>query len=425
MEGRGRRYGLNAIQLFLQCVLQVATSLRGASATMELFREFVPGLPRAPVANTGQMWLLQVGLYEVQRPKELAHDWVWLVDHAVQIGTVRCLVIVGCRAEEQYSNDRPLAHQDLSVFALEPVEKSDGATVARQLEELTSRTGIVPRAILSDQGPDLKNGIATYCQKHHETTILHDIAHRAANEMKRELRADLRWTKLSIALRQARQRLVMTPLAHLLPPRLRSKARYMNLGELVKWGDRMLGYLDDPHPVADEPLDQADLVARLGWLEEYREAFADWGSAMRVVSDTLSYVRSSGYHPQAAWELGWQLLPARSAMAERVAGRLLEFVAEQGGAVKPGESLPGSTEVLESLIGKGKRLEGQHSQSGFTRMILGLAAAVVQPTVDYLQSALTTITHRDVQTWCQERLGISLAAKRHQAFTPSSGTKTG
>jgi hypothetical protein len=150
LEGRGRRYGLNAIQLFLQCVLQVATSLRGASATMELFREFVPGLPRAPVANTGQMWLLQVGLYEVQRPKELAHDWVWLVDHAVQIGTVRCLVIVGCRAEEQYSNDRPLAHQDLSVFALEPVEKSDGATVARQLEELTSRTGIVPRAILSD-----------------------------------------------------------------------------------------------------------------------------------------------------------------------------------------------------------------------------------------------------------------------------------
>jgi hypothetical protein len=103
----------------------------------------------------------------------------------------------------------------------------------------------------------------------------------------------------------------------------------------------------------------------------------------------------------------------------------LEFVAEQGGAVKPGESLPGSTEVLESLIGKGKRLEGQHSQSGFTRMILGLAAAVVQPTVDYLQSALTTVTHRDVQTWCQERLGISLAAKRHQAFTPSSGTKTG
>jgi hypothetical protein len=58
-------------------------------------------------------------------------------------------------------------------------------------------------------------------------------------------------------------------------------------------------------------------------------------------------------------------------------------------------------------------------------MILGLAAAVVQPTVEYLQSALTTITHRDAQTWCQERLGVSLAAKRHQALTSTSGTKTG
>jgi hypothetical protein len=78
--------------------------------------------------------------------------------------------------------------------------------------------------------------------------------------MKRELKADSRWTKFSIALRQARQRLVMTPLAHLLPPRLRSKARYMNLRELVNWGDRMLGYLDDPHPVAGEPLDQASIA---------------------------------------------------------------------------------------------------------------------------------------------------------------------
>jgi hypothetical protein len=37
---------------------------------------------------------------------------------------------------------------------------------------------------------------------------------------------------------------------------------------------------------------------------------------------------------------------------------------------------------LESLIGKGKRLEGQQSRSGFTKMVLGMAAAVIKPTTE-------------------------------------------
>jgi hypothetical protein len=286
LPGRGRRYGVETIQLFCQCVLDAACSLRGASAVLGLLENFAPRLAGAPAANTGQMWLLQVGLYEVQR-------------------------------------------------------------------------------------------------------------------------------------------LIMTSLAHLVPPKLRSKARYMNLEELVAWGESTLRYLDDPHPVANEPLDRAALAAKLGWLEEYRAALSEWGSAMQVVAETLTYIRRDGYHPQAADELGWQLGPARSAMAQRVATRLLEFVAAQGTAAQPGEHLPGSTECLESLIGKGKRLEGQHSQSGFTKMILGLAAAVVRPTAEYLQTAFATVKNRDVHAWCQDRLGISLAAKRHQALATSRGTETG
>ncbi len=405
-------------------MLQAACSLRGASAVLGLCRDVVLRLTHAPAANTGQMWLLQIGLYELQRPKEPAADWIWLVDHAVQLGTVRCLVIVGCRASSWRAADRPLAHHDLSMLALEPVEKSDGAMVARQLAATTASTGIVPRAILSDQGGDLKNGIAQYCQAHPETSVTHDIAHQAANEMKRELTADARWADFIVASGQAKQRLIMTPLAHLVPPKLRSKARYMNLGELVAWGENMLRYLDHPHPVAGEPLDQDALNTKLGWLSQYREPLADWGSALAVVSMTLTYIRRYGYHHQAATELTVQLRPARTTeMACRVADRLVAFVASQSLQARKDEHLPGSTECLESLIGKGKRLEGQQSQSGFTKMILGVAAAVARPTVEYVQAALAAVKNQDVIDWCRQRLGVSLAAKRHQAFSSENGTK--
>jgi hypothetical protein len=248
------------------------------SAVLGLLRdESSPPAPR-PAASTGQMRLLQVGLHELQRPKAAAEVGVWLIDHAVQMGTIHCLLIVGVRLSTWRAAERQLEHEDLSVFALEPVEKSDGPTVARQLAATIGASGIVPRAILCDQGSDLKNGLQTYCQAHPRTAVSHDIAHQTATAMKRELTADTRWMKFCIATGQAKQRLIMTPWAHLVPPKLRSKARYMNLQELVSWGQATLHYLDHPHPIGEQPLDRARLTKKLGgWLEEYRAALADWG----------------------------------------------------------------------------------------------------------------------------------------------------
>ena len=73
----GHAYGGEAIRHFLRLVLEAACSFRGASAVMGLSRDFGPQHSRRPAANTGQMWLLQMGLYELQRPKESADDWVY------------------------------------------------------------------------------------------------------------------------------------------------------------------------------------------------------------------------------------------------------------------------------------------------------------------------------------------------------------
>jgi hypothetical protein len=77
-----------------------------------------------------------------------------------------------------------------------------------------------------------------------------------------------------------------------------------------------------------------------------------------------------------------------------------------------------SSEVLESLIGKGKRLQGQHSRGGFTRLILGMAASVVQITQDRVCEALEAVRHAHLIAWTTETLGTSLAAQRLRAHRP-------
>lgn len=419
------QFAFGAIALFLRLVMQAASSLRGSSATLEIFQGLLPELERTPSPNAGQMWLLRIGLYEITRAKVKADDWVWIVDHTVQIGQVKCLLVVGCRLAAWQATPRSLEHHDLQVLALEPVLESNGVIVDQQLEQLVEVTG-VPRQIVTDQGTDLKNGITLFCQQHEETAYVHDIAHQAALIVKHELEADERWSAFVSALGRTKPKLQQTALAHLTPPSPKAKARYMNLQELVTWGQKTLTYLDVAEKVETPPVPQQLFEDKLGWLRQQQEALAEWGGVMAVVSTTLTYVRSNGYHADAERELAEKLPSAAdpSMMPGRVATALRKFVATESAKADPGERLVGSSECLESLIGTGKRLEGQQSKGGFTKMVLAMAAAVVKPTQEYLESAFDSIKVNDVYTWCRTKLGQSLQALRRQAFAPTiTGTK--
>ena len=54
----------------------------------------------SPDRSTGRLWLLRLGLAAVLRPKVIAKDWAWLIDHSIQIGPCKCLVILGIRHSE-------------------------------------------------------------------------------------------------------------------------------------------------------------------------------------------------------------------------------------------------------------------------------------------------------------------------------------
>ena len=250
-----QQYPFGVIRLFVEFVLHAAVSLRGASGVLVIIRFLLPDLERTPCANAGQMWLLRIGLYEVTRAKEKADDWVWLVDHTVQIGTTKCLLVVGCRLSVWQANRRPLEHTDLEVLALEPVVQSDGEVVEQQLEAVAQLTG-VPRAVVSDHGTDLKRGIDAFRATHSETASVYDIAHKTALIVKGELEGDERWSGFLKESGQTKQRVQQTPLAFLTPPSPKEKARYMNLEELVTWGQKAWAYLKSPRPVGGQVVEK-------------------------------------------------------------------------------------------------------------------------------------------------------------------------
>lgn len=390
------------------------------------------------------MWLLRLGLDAIERPQEQAEDWAWLVDHTVQIGKTKCLLIVGIRLSNWRQLDGELTHHDLEVIALEPVEHSDGATVHRQLQEAARKTG-VPRMIASDHGSDIKTGVAAFGQQYPHVSGCYDIAHKVALLLKKTLEGDVRWAEFTRLCGLAKARLQQTRLAHLIPPSPQPKARSMNADRQVDWGRRVLGLLDryeagarDAASSSDTTDDSladaqaadvlpADLQEKLGWVRSFAEPLGSWSKMMDIAAGSRHYVRHQGYHADAAEQLRGELSPHRGdELGDNLIDQVCAFVCEQSRSAKPGERLLGSTEILESLIGTGKRLEGQQSKGGFTKMVLSMAAATVVPTIEHLSGALGRTATKHVVQWVQSNLPRSLQSQRRAALKPlSTGTRPG
>ena len=417
------QYSVGVVRLFLETIFSCAAGQQTAAAVLELYASWLPGVSDTPCANTGRLWMLRLGLYELQRPKQQAKDWVWIMDHTLQLGSYKCLVIVGVRLSVWMQDRRALRHEDLTLLSLTPMEQATGERVHEVMCQTISVTG-VPCEVLTDGGTDLKLGTQMFQAKNPAVVHAYDVKHKMALFLKKELEQDPRWASFVTAANQTKLGVNQTPLAFLVPPSLKTKARYMNLDTLLNWGRGVLGYLKRPRINPQAPVDLSKLKDKLGWVAQYRQPLVEWSELLAIANATEDYVRHHGYHRTGCRQLSARLTPlATSAPARRMRAAVLEFIKEQSSVVRsPHERLLGSTEVLESLIGKYKHLQSTHSRGGMTAMLLSFGAIVSQKTHDVIHAAMTTIKTAAVAIWCRKMLGITLQSQRTFAF---AGNKNG
>ena len=79
-----------------------------------------------------------------------------MIDHSIQIGQCKCLVILGIRLSE-LPVGQPLCHQDMELIALEPMTNATKETVDVCLEDAVSTTGVPPRLWMTT-GPTSTGG---------------------------------------------------------------------------------------------------------------------------------------------------------------------------------------------------------------------------------------------------------------------------
>jgi hypothetical protein len=400
-------------------VRHAGLSFRGTAAALSVFAtsDDTPSPPATPCVTTIRSWVLRLGYAQLTRPLSHDHRWVWLIDHTLQIGSTKLLVIVGVPLDQIPFGVRPLRLADLHLVAMVPMEESNQTRVAQELENAIARTG-VPRQIVADDAADLQQGIERFQERHPQTTSVPDAAHMAANLLKHYWQNDPHWLEFTKRLKDTAATIRQTNAAYLLAPKLRGKARYMSVGMLVRFGRIVLGKLQDAEP-------DAEVVRRYGWVSAYAEAIRAWTEQYELVTVMRRQVRVEGLFKRGEAELdaSWEPLKVSDhAVSVALRNRLRAYVGRHGRELAVGERLVGSTEVLESAFGVQKRLSGDQSESGLTMLSVGLGAMLGETTTEQMRADIERVPEKAVDNWACRTLGRTVQWMRRQFFRSDADT---
>jgi hypothetical protein len=362
---------------------------------------------RTPSFSSIRWWILRLGCYALRCPLPKDRPWVWLVDHTIQIGAEKLLVIAGCPLADVPFGKRDLCLADLRLIALVPMAHSTHELVAAELEKAIVRTG-VPGLLVCDDGSDVKKGSESFQKRHRGVVRVYDIAHYGANVLENRWGHDPRWQEMLRQLSCANQKMRQTAQAYLLAPTLRPKARFMNVRPLLRFLSRVLRLLEGESP-------NQRAVEQYGWLLNYGEVLAGWLEEHRLVQTTIERVRRHGVDANTLTEVenAWGELSTRPGTA-MVAGHMRVYARRYGKRAADGQTLVGSSEVLESSFGKLKRLEGDASGGGFTGMVLALGAILGNPCEAEVRQALDAVPKKEVAAWIRRVLGPTTHVLRRQ-----------
>ncbi len=352
----------------------------------------------------------------MMRKKEVSDDWVWIIDCTIQLGTEKCLVVLGVRLSVLLFGKMCISYEDVEPLFLFPVKNCNGEIIYERLKEISGKTGI-PTEIIGDHGSDIKYGIDKFCEEYQETRYVYDIKHMIAGVLKKELKDDNRWIEFNKLAGETNQRIKQTSLSALCSPNQKAKARYMNIDTLIEWGGRIVLFVEKQRVEPDKNFDREEVKEKLGWVSQLKNDIKEWKELLKIINIIESFVKREGLYKGCSLELDKELsFEVYSERNKRVKKELLSFVEQESSKAKPNEKLLGSSEVIESVFGKLKQIEKDQSKSGFTGLILSIPAMVSKTTVEVVQKAMETVHTKDILIWCEKMIGKSVQYKRRKIF---------
>ena len=128
--------------LCISLVLQAMVSFRAVPRILGLFRDrgYID-LDWVPHFTSVINWTLRYGLCSLEQVKPLQKPWLAIVDHSIDIGVKKVLVVLRVELSALRDRDSAVCLEDCECIGLQITEHTDAETVYDQMKTVFLRSG--------------------------------------------------------------------------------------------------------------------------------------------------------------------------------------------------------------------------------------------------------------------------------------------
>jgi hypothetical protein len=164
---------------------------------------------------------------------------IWMIDMSIGLGTGKILTVLALNAHHHQLGPSAPGLNDVHCMAVSVADSWTGESIAAFIERLIASAGR-PAAYLKDGGTDLRKSIRLLDEQGLASPCIDDISHFIANLLKWWYQDQPIFETFLSASGRVSAKLKQTVLACLAPPKVQTKARFMNVHRLIRWADQLL-----------------------------------------------------------------------------------------------------------------------------------------------------------------------------------------
>ena len=272
----------------IQLVTSGLISLRGASFVFKLFQPWFDG--GTPCHTVIQNWVLRLGLYNLNKAKEKRDDWIYILDHTIEFGQKKCLLILGITLETFRKKKYKITHKDVQVLSIDIEKKADEFSVQKSLKKCSKKTG-KPIQIISDHGSNIWKGVREYIASTSSTILqTYDVTHKASIILKKQLENNERWKLFVNNISYTKKSLLHTILAFMAPGKPKEKARWLNLENYLLWAESAL----EQAKKKMNKIEQKKFDEKVLWIKDFKKDIKEWSSMLMMLNILKQEVKQNG-----------------------------------------------------------------------------------------------------------------------------------
>lgn len=402
--------------LCVRLVLFSNCSLRSAAAVM---REVsAVHSMETPSHTTIQNWVLKCGVAHLADGAERRDDWIFILDHTVEFGTKKCLLVLGVPRDGLRKGRCAAKHEDAVVLAIHLSDKTSSDDIKAVLSKTAGKVG-TPIQIVSDHGRDIKKAAEEYIKSAPRPIVYtYDITHKTGAILKRALGDDDAWQEFVRKCVDAKRLVLQTEMGHLAPPKPSDKARWLNLDAYVEWADAVRSHGDKCALWNTDTREAVRFRKFFGWLEEYSSTLNRWRLMLKVLQMAKAEVKINGLRHGTTEMFMRRVAKVKGASADahEIIEDLRSFLERETAVLPDGGVWLGTSDIIESVFGKYKSLSQRGAMKGVGKTVLAIPVFTGKASITRTKEALEKVTCDRVSEWVANNLGESLFAKRGKAL---------